>query len=105
GDLRHLADLEVLLVGDVRRQWLRRQVLRAFFRTWLGLKVRTRRALMVISSPVCGLRPTRAFLSRTTKLPKPEILIFSPRSSVSLMVSKTISTISALSFLENPTFL
>jgi hypothetical protein len=38
------------------------------------------------------------------KLPKPEILIFSPRSRVSLMVSKTISTISAASFLEKPTF-
>jgi hypothetical protein len=66
------------------------------------LNVRTRRALIVISWPVCGFRPARAFLSRTTKFPKPEILIFSPRSSVSLIVSKTVSTISAASFFENP---
>ena len=43
----------------------------AFFRTWLGRKVSTRRALISISSPVCGLRPTRDFLSRTMKFPKP----------------------------------
>src|SRR6266853_244671 len=65
----------------------------------------TRRALISISWPVWGLRPTRERFSRTTKLPKPESLIFSPFSSVSLMVSNTISTISALSFLENPTSL
>jgi len=41
-------------------------------------------------------------LSLTTKLPKPEILIFSPFSKVSLTVSKTVSTISAASFFENP---
>ena len=57
---------------------------------------------MVISCPVWGLRPARAFLSRTTTLPKPEILIFSPFSSVSLIVSNTVSTISAASFFENP---
>jgi hypothetical protein len=66
--------------------------------------VSTRRAEISISLPVWGLRPTRAFLSRTMKFPKPLILIFSPRSSVSLMVSNTISTISAASFLEKPTF-
>jgi hypothetical protein len=78
--------------------------LSAFFSTWLGRNVSTRRALISISSPVCGFRPTRDFLSRTMKFPNPEILIFSPRSSVSLIVSKTISTISAASFLEKPTF-
>src|SRR5207302_7459592 len=79
--------------------------LSAFFKTCEGRKVSTRRALISISCPVCGLRPTRDFFSRTTKFPKPESLIFSPFSSVSLMVSNTISTISALSFLENPTSL
>src|SRR5690606_18862436 len=74
----------------------------AFLRTWLGLKVSTRRAEMVISSPVCGFRPIRAFFSRTTTFPNPEILIFSPDARVSLMQLKTISTISAASFLENP---
>ena len=78
------------------------QSLSAFFSTWLGLKVSTRRALMVISCPVCGLRPARAFLSRTTKFPNPEILIFSPRSRVPLIVSNTVSTMSAASFFEKP---
>src|SRR5438105_5114784 len=77
----------------------------AFFSTCDGRKVSTRRALISISCPVCGFRPTRERFSRTTKLPKPESLIFSPFSRVSLMVSNTISTISALSFLENPTSL
>src|SRR5205823_1855384 len=77
----------------------------AFFSTCDGRNVSTRRALISISCPVCGLRPTRDFFSRTTKFPKPESLIFSPFSSVSLRVSKTISTISADSFLEKPTLL
>ena len=51
---------------------------RMFLSTWLGLNVSTRRALIGIGSPVCGLRPTRSFFSRTTKLPKPEILTLSP---------------------------
>jgi hypothetical protein len=72
------------------------------FNTWLGLNVRTRRALIGIGSPVCGLRPMRCFFSRTTKLPKPEILIFSPRAKTYFMVSNTVSTISADSFLEKP---
>src|SRR5262245_21933364 len=50
-----------------------------FLSTWLGLKVSTRRALIGIGSPVCGLRPMRRFFSRTTKLPKPEIFTRSPR--------------------------
>src|SRR5882724_6319524 len=78
---------------------------RAFFSTCEGRNVSTRRAEISISWPVCGLRPTRDFFSRTTKLPNPESLIFSPRSSVSFTVSNTISTISADSFLENPTLL
>src|SRR5205823_11407280 len=107
-DLRYFADLEVQLVRNAGAVHGPRYgigvspPLSAFLSTWLGLKVKTRRAEMVISLPVCGFRPTRAFLSRTTKLPKPLILIFSPRSSVSLMVSNTVSTISAASFFENP---
>jgi len=31
-------------------------------RTWLGLKVSTRRALIGMGSPVCGFRPTRSRL-------------------------------------------
>src|SRR5205823_2370654 len=86
-----------------RASTLQADLLSAFFRTCEGRNVSTRRAEISISCPVCGLRPTRDFFSRTTKLPNPESLIFSPRSSVSFSVSKTISTISADSFLENPT--
>ena len=38
----------------------------------------TRRALMGISSPVLGLRPGRRFLSRRSKLPKPDNFTCSP---------------------------
>src|SRR4051812_41197712 len=88
-----------------RASALQADLLRAFFSTCEGRNVSTRRAEISISWPVCGLRPTRDFFSRTTKLPNPESLIFSPRSSVSFKVSNTISTISADSFLENPTLL
>ncbi len=87
-----------------RGRGLGRALFSALFSTWLGRKVSTRRAEISISLPVCGFRPTRAFFWRTWKFPKPEILILSPRSSVSFTVSKTSSTISADSFLEKPTF-
>src|SRR5210317_1320655 len=74
----------------------------AALRTWLGLKVRIRREEISISSPVWGFRPRRVALSFTTKFPKPAILILSPSSRVVFIISKTISTISADSFLENP---
>lgn len=79
------------------------QPLREFLRTWLGLKVRTRRAEISISWPVWGFRPMRDFFSRTMKLPKPETLSLSPCSRVSLTVLNTRSTSSAESFLEKPT--
>ena len=55
-------------------------VLRLFFRIWLALNVRTLRPTIIISSPVWGFRPLRGRLVFTTKLPKPEILTFSPFS-------------------------
>ena len=72
-------------------------------RTWLGLNESTRRPEITISSPVWGLRPLRGRFSLITKLPKPEILTFSPCSRRALMTSKIDSTTSAASFLENPT--
>src|SRR4030042_1275858 len=78
--------------------------LSALRRTWLDLNVSTLRAEIAISSPVWGFLPRRDFLSLTTKFPKPEILIFSPLARLSLMVSKTDSTIRAESFFENPSF-
>ena len=83
-------------------RWSMAYELSALVSTRLALKVNTRRALIVISFPVCGLRPGRAFLSRTTKLPKPEILIFSFFSKVFFTVSNTVSTIAMASFFENP---
>src|SRR5690606_32440603 len=77
--------------------------LSAALRICEGRKTRTLRASITISLPVWGLRPIRSFFSRTSKLPKPEIFTFSPRSRLCLMVSKTVSTISADSFLEHPT--
>src|SRR5439155_1239305 len=83
--LRDLADLEVEPVGQ--RDGAHVPPLAAgggpppfivFLSTWLALKVRTRRPEMTISSPVCGFRPLRGRFSFTTKLPKPEILTFSP---------------------------
>src|SRR6266705_2956205 len=59
---------------------------------------------MTISSPVCGLRPLRGRFSFTTKLPKPEILTFSPRSRRCFTISKIDSTTSVASFFEKPTF-
>ena len=74
------------------------------FRIGLALKVSTRRPLMIISSPVFGFLPRRGFLPRTTKLPKPEILTFSPFSKQLFMISKVASTTSVAWFLEKPTF-
>ena len=45
---------------------------------WLARKVITRRGAIGTSTPVLGLRPTRSPLSRRMKVPKPEILTFSP---------------------------
>src|SRR3984957_7765174 len=72
------------------------------FNNWLGLKVSTDRESIVIGSPVCGLRPRRARLWLTTKVPKPEIFTFSPSRSWSLIIAKTASTISPASFFERP---
>src|SRR5690625_482949 len=58
---------------------------------------------MGISSPVLGLRPGRSLLSRSWKLPKPEILTGTPFSSVLPMVSNHASTNSLASRLLSPT--
>src|SRR5688572_19288591 len=79
-------------------------LLRLFFMIWLALKVRTLRPTMMISSPVCGLRPFLGRLVLTTKFPKPEIFTFSPRSKHPLIISNVASTTSVASFFENPTF-
>src|SRR5262245_18821501 len=102
---RHLADAEVETIRDRDTRHVVPVPVSfiAFLRTWLALKESTRRPEIVISSPVCGLRPFRGRFSWITKLPNPESLIFSPCSSWRLMISNRASTISVASFLENPT--
>src|SRR3989442_6388217 len=73
------------------------------FNFWLAWKVTTRRAVIGISSPVLGLRPGRCGLSRSWKLPKPDSLTASPRSSALRISSKKVSTISLASRLFKPT--
>src|SRR4029079_2722726 len=50
-------------------------------------------------SPVLGLRPLRGSRWRRRKLPKPRNSIFSPRCRASMMLVKTVSTISSECFL------
>src|SRR5690606_10114839 len=50
---------------------------------WLARKVITRRGRIGTSTPVLGLRPIRCALSRSTKVPKPEIFTFCPTASAS----------------------
>lgn len=59
-----------------------------------GWNVTTRRSVIVTVSPVFRLRPGRATLSRTEKLPRPGIFTVSPFSRCSATSSKKVSTIS-----------
>src|SRR4051795_4604531 len=49
-------------------------------------------------SPVFGLRPFRGSRLRRRKLPNPRSSIFSPRCSASMMLRKTVSTITSECF-------
>jgi len=69
-------------------------------RMGLGLNETTVRELNAMGSPVRGLRPRRARLRLTTKVPKPLSLTFSPCLRLSLTVAKTVSTITSASFFE-----
>src|SRR5215469_11693097 len=60
---------------------------------------------MGISSPVFGLRPGRWFLSRKSKLPKPESLTCSPLERAARTSSKKRSTSSRASRLLRPSWL
>jgi hypothetical protein len=71
---------------------------------WLGRNVSTRRGVIGTSIPVFGFRPTRSRLSRSTKVPKPEILTFSPLIRASDTCCRTCSTSTAESDLDRPTF-
>src|SRR6478752_2054030 len=60
---------------------------------------------MGISSPVLGLRPGRWFLSRRSKLPKPESFTCSPFERAARTSSKKRSTSSRASRLLRPSWL
>src|ERR1700748_3629222 len=60
---------------------------------------------MGIASPVLGLRPGRWFLSRKSKLPKPESLTCSPLERAARTSSKKRSTSSRASRLLSPSWL
>ena len=70
---------------------------------WLARKVTTRRADIATSSPVRGLRPGRAVLSRKVKLPNPESFTALPCSREQQIFSKNNSTNSLASRLFKPT--
>src|SRR3546814_3052719 len=57
---------------------------------------------MGTSTPVLGLRPIRCALSRSTKVPKPEIFTFCPSDSASDICDRIDSTIIADSLRDSP---
>ncbi len=61
----------------------------ASFNSFPALKAGAFEAAICISSPVCGLRPVRAVLSRTSNVPKPRICTFSPFANAFVIVSNT----------------
>src|SRR3989441_4489948 len=56
------------------------------------------RAGILIGSPVCGLRPIRAFILRSRKIPRPVILTDSPFFTVLTTVSIIDASISSICF-------
>src|ERR1043165_9671986 len=68
------------------------------FSSFPGLKYGTFFGGTSTLSPVLGLRPLRGSRFRSRKLPKPRSSIFSPRCSASMMVLKTVSTMTSECF-------
>src|ERR1019366_10049397 len=66
--------------------------LTAFFNSAPGVNFATRRAAILMVAPVCGLRPLRAFLCDTEKVPKPMSATLSPFLSAAVMLSTDVST-------------
>src|SRR6266498_2462256 len=62
------------------------------------LKNGTRFSGTLTASPVLGFRPLREFRCRIRKLPKPRSSTLSPLLRASVMLSKTVLTISSVSF-------
>ena len=70
-----------------------------------ALNAGTLTAGICTTSPVRGLRPERAALSRTKKLPKPIKVTVSPFANASFTESKNAFTAAAESLIVKPDFL
>src|SRR4051812_43043727 len=69
--------------------------LTVFFSAFPAVKRTTRRALILIGAPVCGLRAVRAFRCDVLNVPKPTKVIESPFLSALVMPVKNESTAAA----------
>src|SRR2546430_198436 len=63
----------------------------AFFRSAPAENFATFRAAILMVAPVCGLRPLRAFLCDTEKVPKPISATRSPFFKADVMLSTVVS--------------
>src|SRR5438552_14176129 len=70
-------------------------LLTAFFSSAPGVNLATFRAAILIVAPVCGLRPLRAFLWETEKVPKPISATRSPFLRAEVMLSTVVSIAAA----------
>src|SRR5580704_962712 len=73
-------------------QTLRYFLLTAFFNSAPGVNFATFRAAILIVAPVCGLRPFRAFLCDTEKVPKPIKATRSPFRKAPVILLTAVST-------------
>src|SRR5271157_1608914 len=67
-------------------------LLTAFFSSTPGLNLATRRAAILMTPPVCGLRPLRALRCEVEKVPKPTRVTRSPFFSAAVTASTTVSS-------------
>ena len=65
--------------------------LTAFFNSAPGVNFATLRAAILMVAPVCGLRPLRAFLCETEKVPKPINATRSPLRRAAVTLSTAVS--------------
>src|SRR5271169_4731710 len=63
----------------------------AFFSSAPGVNFATLRAAILMVAPVCGLRPFRAFLAETEKVPNPINATRSPLRRAEVMLSTAVS--------------
>ena len=61
-------------------------------------------AAILTVAPVCGLRPSRAALSLTEKVPNPGTVILSPLANTPLIASNVASIARVASALVKPAF-